>query len=105
MCILIHLISSSNNEFDWSFSLAHLLGKLHFITLNYTSNYTLDPKLFECSFCTLNYDYCYTLHPDIRFVVNLDGKIWHNMKRTNDPSSQSVKNNGKIILYHPKLYF
>ena len=24
------------------------------------------------------------------------------MKRTNDPSSQSVKNNGKIILYHSK---
>ena len=22
------------------------------------------------------YDLCYTLHPDIKFVVNLDGKVW-----------------------------
>ena len=50
-------------------------GKLHFITLNYTLNYTLHPKFFKCMFCTLNYDSCYTLHPDIKFVVNLDENI------------------------------
>ena len=56
-------------------------------TLNYTSYYTLHPKLFECTFCTLNYDTCYTLHPDVKFAVNLDGKIWHHMKKPNCPSS------------------
>ena len=51
------------------------MEELHFITLNYTPNYTLHHKLFECTFCTLIYNYCYTLHPDIKFVVNLDGKV------------------------------
>ena len=51
------------------------MGKLHFITLNYISFYTLDPKLFECIFCTLNYDHCYILHIVIEFSVNLDEKI------------------------------
>ena len=46
--------------------------KLHFITLNYISNYTLHHKLFECMFCTLNYNSCYTLHPAIKFAVNVD---------------------------------
>ena len=36
------------------------LEKLHFTILNYTSDYTLHPKLFECMFCTINYDHCYT---------------------------------------------
>ena len=49
--------------------------KLHFTTLNYTPNYILHHKLFECRFCTINYDIWYTLHLDIKFVVNLDGKI------------------------------
>ena len=34
-----------------------IMKKLHFITLNYTSDYTLHLKLlFECTFCTLTYD-------------------------------------------------
>ena len=50
-----------------------ILGKLHFITLNYTLDYTIRPKLFKCMFCTLNYDPSYTLHPDVKFAVNLNG--------------------------------
>ena len=51
-------------------------------------NYTLPPriisliticslhsKLLECTFCFLNYDLCYTLHSDIKFAINLDGKV------------------------------
>ena len=53
------------------------LGKLHFTTLNYASDYTLHPKLFECTVCTLNYDLCYILHPDISFTVKLDGNMKH----------------------------
>ena len=45
---------------------------LYFITLNYTLNYTLHPKIFKCMFCTLNYDNCYTLYPDFKFAINLD---------------------------------
>ena len=48
------------------------MGKLHFTTLNYTPDYTLHPKLFECTLCTLNYYTNDTLHPDISFTVMLD---------------------------------
>ena len=50
-------------------------GKLHFATLNNTSDYTLHSKLSKCTFCILNYDHCYTLHININFAVNLDGRI------------------------------
>ena len=33
-----------------------------------------------------------TLYPNIKFDVNLDGKICHYVKRPNYPSSQSIKN-------------
>ena len=49
--------------------------ELHFIALNYTSDYTLHHKLFKCTFCILNYNPCYTLLPDVKFVINLDGKV------------------------------
>ena len=49
--------------------------KLHFITINYTSYYTLHYKLFEWMFCILNYDFCYTLHIDVNFAINLDGNL------------------------------
>ena len=66
--------------------------KLHFTTLNYALNYTLYPKLFECTVCTLNYDSCYTLHPDVSFTVKFNGNMkhvtcmcvllkWHKLKR------------------------
>ena len=40
--------------------------------LNYTPNYTLHPKLFECTFCTINYNPYYTLHYNVNFRVKLD---------------------------------
>ena len=52
----------------------------------------------------LNYDPCYTLHLDVKFAVNLNGKVWYHMKWLNYPSSQSIKNKEEITLYHPKLY-
>ena len=79
--------------------------KLHFSTLNYILWYILHPKLFECTFCIINYDFCYTLHHNIKSGVNLDGKVWHYVKRPNYPFSQSIKNKWKITLYYPKLYF
>ena len=48
---------------------------LHFTILNYTLDYTLYYKLFECTFCTLSYGSCYTLHHNVKFAVNLDGNI------------------------------
>ena len=56
------------------------MGELHFTILNYTLNYTFHHKLFKRTFCTLNYNICYTLHPDIKFAVNLDGKVYHHVK-------------------------
>ena len=34
-------------------------------------------------FCTINNDPCYALHLDVKFVVNLDGKPLHHVKRLN----------------------
>ena len=51
-----------------------IVGKLHFITLNYILYYSLHHKIFEFIFCTLNYDPFYTLHPNIKFAVNLEEK-------------------------------
>ena len=51
----------------------HLIyEKLYFTTLNYTSDYTLHPKLFEFTLYILNYDPCYTLHPNVNFIIKLD---------------------------------
>ena len=44
--------------------------KLHFITLNCTSFYTLHSKLFECMFCTINYDSYYILHHAVKLNEN-----------------------------------
>ena len=44
-------------------------GKLHFTTLNYALDYTLHPKLSDCTLCTLNYHTYHTLHPGIIFAV------------------------------------
>ena len=79
-------------------------GELHFIILNYAINYTLHHKLFKYTFCTIVYDLCYTLHPNVKFAVNLNGKVWHHVKWPNCPSSQPITNKEKITLYHPKLY-
>ena len=43
-------------------------GNYIFTTQNYTLNYTVHHKLFECKFCILNYDICYTMHIDINFT-------------------------------------
>lgn len=50
-------------------------GKLHFTILNYTLDYILHSKLFECTFCTINYDLYYTVHFDINFIIILDENL------------------------------
>ena len=69
--------------------------ELHFTTLNFILDYTLHPKFFECTFFTLNYDRCYNLHPDIKFAVNLDGKVWHHVKKL-VPLPNPLKANKKL---------
>ena len=75
---VIDLSQSGTDKQDGKFSSTHVnlvpffFGKkLYFIILNYTLNYTLYPKLFECTFCILNYDYCYALHPDVKLRMPL----------------------------------
>ena len=79
------------------------MGKLHFTTLNYASDYILHPKLFECTVYTLNYNSCYTLHPDVSFTVKFNGNMkhvtcmcvllkCHKLKRQKTPSFQLIKN-------------
>ena len=81
-------------------------GKLYFTTLNYAPNYTLHPKLFECTFCTLNY---HTLHsklshfaPWCNFAIMFDRMLlhvtstcilfrWNKLKRLKHPFSKSIK--------------
>ena len=46
-------------------------GKLHFTTLNYPLDYTLHPKLSDCTLCTLNYHTYHALHPDVIFLLYL----------------------------------
>ena len=89
--------------------------KLYLTTLNYSSNYTLHPRLFVCTFCTINYDYCYTLHYHIKFVVNLDVEVWYHVKWFNCLYFQSLKNKKQKLHFitlnytldytlHPKLW-
>ena len=84
-------LTSKCKQNKWSF-----IGELHFITLNYTSNYTLHHKFFEYTFCTLNHNPCYTLYLNVKFAVNLNGKVWYHVKLPNCPSSQSIKTKKKL---------
>ena len=77
-------------------------GKLHFTTQNYTPDYTLHPKLFECTLCTLNYHTYYTLHPSVTFVVMFNEMLlhmtstcillrWNKLKRLKHSTSKLIK--------------
>ena len=48
--------------------------KLYFTILNYALDYTLHPKLSDCTIYTLNY---YTLHPGVIFVVIFNKILLH----------------------------
>ena len=82
--------------------LYYILGKLHFITLNYALDYTLHPKLFKRTLCTLNYHTYYTLHHGIIFAVIFNEILLHmtntcfllrrnKLKKPKYPSSKSIK--------------
>jgi len=43
-------------------------------TLNYTTKYTLRPKLWEYTVSTLNYNLFYTLHIAVNFAIILNEK-------------------------------
>ena len=89
----------------------HLLsfsGKLHFTTLNYALDYTLHPKLSDCTLCTLNYYTYHILHPNV-IVAVIFNKIllhvistcfllrWNKVKILKYPSSKSIKTKPKIF--------
>ena len=72
------------------------MEKLHFNTLKYTLDYTFHHKLFKCTLYTLKYDYWCILHLNVKFVVNLDEKVWHFFNRPNYLSSQSQRTYEKL---------
>ena len=87
-------------------------GKLHFITLNYTLDYTLHPKLSDCTLCTLNYHTYHTLHAGVIFVVIFNGILlhvtstcflfrWNKIKRLKHLSLKSIKT--KLKNFHISL--
>ena len=80
------------------------MEELHFTILNYILGYILYFKFFKCVFYILNYDTYYILYLNVKFTINLDGNVWHHVKRSNCPSSQPLKNKEEIIFYYPKLY-
>ena len=70
---------SSNKALDLPAELSPFFhensGKLHFTTLNYISNYTLNPKRSECTLSILNYNPFYTLHCTVTSSVVLDSTM------------------------------
>ena len=89
-------------------------GKLHFTILNYASDYTLHPKLFERTLCTLNYHTYYTLQPGVTFTVIFNGILlhmtstcillrWNKLKRLKHPFSKSIKTKANFFSTSPSL--
>ena len=58
-------------------SVTYLNYTSNYITLNYSSNYSLHHKLFGCIVCTLNYNSRYTLHSVVSFTIKLDENMKH----------------------------
>ena len=83
-------------------------GKLHITTLNYALNYTLHPKLSDCTLCTLNHYTYHALHPSVIFAVIFNRILlhvtstcfllrWNKVKRLKHHSSKSIKTKPKIF--------
>ena len=53
------------------------MEKLHFTILNYALDYTLHPKLSDCTLCTLKYHIYHTLHPCVIFAVIFNKILLH----------------------------
>ena len=53
------------------------MRKLHFTTLNYPLDYTLHPKLSNCTLYTLNYHTYQALHPGVIFTVIFNRILLH----------------------------
>ena len=119
---IIHVFENFISSIKWVFTyfcikfdnfyfyLKWKLGKLHFTTLDYTLNYILHPKLFECTFCTLNYYICYTLHPDFNFTVMLEHMTCtcvslkrYKVKRPKTPLSNYLKTKTYFFIFYPSL--
>ena len=88
------------------------LGKLHITTLNYALDYTLHPKLSDCTLCTLNYHTYHVLHSDVIFAVIFNIILlhvtstcfllkWNKVKRLKQPSSNSIKTKPKFFPHLP----
>ena len=87
----------------------NISGKLHFTTLNYLLDYTLHPKLSNCTFYTINYHIYHILHPGVIFTVIFNRILlhvtstcfllrWNKVKRLKEPSSKSIKTKPKFFL-------
>ena len=75
--------------------------QLHFAPLNFSNAW----------FYILNYDHCYTLHSDIKFIINLDGKIWKyliaslsNLLKIKKKLHFTILNYTPNYILHPKLW-
>ena len=90
-----------------------ILEKLHFTTLNYPLDYTLHPKLSDCTLCTLNYHTYHALHPGVIFTVIFNRILlhvtstcfllrWNKVKRLKHPSSKLIKT--KLKFFYISLY-
>ena len=86
--------------------------ELHFTTLNYASDYTLHPKLFERTLCTPNYHPYHTLHPGVTFTLIFNGILlhmtntcilfrWNKLKRMKHPFSKSIKTKAHFFPHLP----
>ena len=76
-------LSLAHKQFSWLIFLIKLkmivyhMEKLHFIILNYALDYTLHPKLSDCTLCTLKYHIYHTLHPCVIFAVIFNKILLH----------------------------
>ena len=76
-------LSLAHKQFSWLIFLIKLkmivyhMEKLHFTILNYALDYTLHPKLSDCTVCTLKYHIYHTLHPCVIFAVIFNKILLH----------------------------
>ena len=88
------------------------MGKLHFITLNYVSDYTFHLKLFKCTLCTLTYHTYHTLHPNVIFAIIFNRILlhmtstcillrWNKFKRLKHHISRSIKTKANFFQISP----
>ena len=84
--------------------------KLYYHKL-YTQLHLAPLNFLNAQFYILNYDHCYPLYSDIKFAVNLDGKIWKdliaslpNLLKIKKKLHFTTLNYSSNYILHPKLW-